>query len=59
MATFKTFVLTAAIEGDVNADTLADELEQIIEYARRHHSLTSDSDDGYVAWVSVKPAFNI
>ena len=44
MATFKTFVLTAAIDGDVNTDTLADELERIIEYARQHHSLSSDLD---------------
>ena len=59
MATFKTFVLTVAIDGDVNTDTLAYELERIIEYARQHHSLSSASDDGYVEWVSVKPALNV
>lgn len=59
MATFKTFVLTVAIDGDVNTDTLADKLERVIEYERQHYSLSSDSDDGYVEWVSVKPALNI
>lgn len=55
MATYKTFLLTVATEGDVDTNELAQALEDGLEFVRQTKSLSSDRDEGYVLWVAVKP----